>query len=109
MLISHRFDVTDLLRCEGENELAVRLDSAVLEGRADATGGHRGRHPDELGSLSRAQGAAHVRLGHHAARRSPPAFGATCALECLARHVPRVIVSGTPCGRSPRPPGRASW
>jgi beta-mannosidase len=34
MFIAHRFDVTDLLRAEGaENELAVRLDSAVLAGR----------------------------------------------------------------------------
>jgi beta-mannosidase len=34
MFIAHRFDVTDLLREEGaENELAVRLDSAVIEGR----------------------------------------------------------------------------
>jgi len=34
MLIAHRFDITDLLRGDGaENELAVRLDSAVLEGR----------------------------------------------------------------------------
>ena len=34
MFIAHRFDVTDLLRKEGkENELVVRLDSAVLAGR----------------------------------------------------------------------------
>ena len=34
MFIAHRFDVTELLRAAGaENELAVRLDSAVLAGR----------------------------------------------------------------------------
>ena len=34
MFIAHRFDVTKLLRAEGkENELVVRLDSAVLAGR----------------------------------------------------------------------------
>jgi beta-mannosidase len=34
MLIPHRFDVTDLLRDEGgQNELVVRIDSAVLAGR----------------------------------------------------------------------------
>lgn len=32
MLIAHRFDVTDLLRAGG-NEVAVRIDSAVLAGR----------------------------------------------------------------------------
>ena len=34
MFIAHRFDVTDFLRSDGgENELVVRLDSAVLAGR----------------------------------------------------------------------------
>ncbi|MBI5723956.1 MAG: glycoside hydrolase family 2 [Planctomycetes bacterium] len=33
MLIPHRFDVTNVLNVAGENEIAVRIASAVLEGR----------------------------------------------------------------------------
>ena len=33
MLIAHRFDVTDALNKSGDNELVVRIRSAVLEGR----------------------------------------------------------------------------
>ncbi|MCC7409698.1 MAG: hypothetical protein IT442_16655 [Phycisphaeraceae bacterium] len=33
MLIEHRLDVTEHLRTGGENELFVRIDSAILEGR----------------------------------------------------------------------------
>ena len=33
MFIAHRFDVTDYLRRDASNDLAVRIDSAVLEGR----------------------------------------------------------------------------
>lgn len=33
MFIEHRFDVTDVLRADAANELTVRIDSAVLEGR----------------------------------------------------------------------------
>jgi beta-mannosidase len=33
MFITHRFDVTDRLRSDGDNELVVRIASAVLEGR----------------------------------------------------------------------------
>lgn len=34
MLIAHRFDVTDVVRRDGgENDLVVRIDSAVIEGR----------------------------------------------------------------------------
>ena len=33
MLIGHTFDITDMLRSQGDNELLVRIDSAVLAGR----------------------------------------------------------------------------
>jgi beta-mannosidase len=36
MLIAHQFDVTALLRAGGDNQLAVRIDSAVRAGRAHA-------------------------------------------------------------------------
>jgi beta-mannosidase len=54
MFIAHRFDVTDLLRKEGrDNELAVRLDSAVLEGRRHSPRPPKAL-PDELGVALRA-------------------------------------------------------
>ena len=53
MFIAHRFDVTDLLRTDGvENELAVRLDSAVLAGRLHQPAAVEGAFSGNWESLS---------------------------------------------------------
>ena len=53
MFIAHRFDVTDLLRSEGmENELAVRLDSAVHAGRQHQPSAVEGAFAGNWESLS---------------------------------------------------------
>ncbi len=59
MLIPHRFDVTALLRPAGqENELVVRIDSAVLEGRT--------YHPTPLeASLAANWESLHIRKAAH--------------------------------------------
>ena len=51
MLIPHRFDVTQCLH-EGENELTVRIDSAVLEGRKHAAAAVEGAMGSNWESLS---------------------------------------------------------
>ena len=62
MFIAHRFDVTELLRKTGrENELAVRLDSAVLAGR---------RHQP-----SAAEGAFQMSWESLAVRKAPHMYG----------------------------------
>ena len=58
MLIPHRFDVTDLLR-DGENELVVRIDSAVIEGRKHSPAAIEGAMGSNWESLS-IRKAAHM-------------------------------------------------
>ena len=53
MFIAHRFDVTDLLREAGaENDLTIRLDSAVLAGRQHQPTALEGAGPANWESLS---------------------------------------------------------
>ncbi|MGE5532073.1 MAG: glycosyl hydrolase 2 galactose-binding domain-containing protein [Bacteroidota bacterium] len=59
MLIPHRFDVTDLLRPDGGNELVVRIDSAVLEGRKHEPAAIEGAMASNWESLS-VRKAAHM-------------------------------------------------
>ena len=62
MFIAHRFDVTDCLRGDGgENELVVRLDSAVLAGRQ--------HEPTAL------EGAFHANWESLSVRKAPHMYG----------------------------------
>jgi len=72
MLVSHRFDVTGLLRSDGENELVVRLGSAVNAARKHVPDPSEGHLPTNWEQLS--------------VRKAPHMFGWDIA--------PRVVSAG---------------